>query len=172
MLDRRLHAARRYGCGRGGAGVRPWRIMISAIFAPSGGPPAAAFITSAASRKYCGPSAAGGPRRMVSSDGLTWRSTVCAVIGVPFSKLRLLLYTVNAIYFNVKTPVANPLAGCAGKDADRRPAAGSGPDHSPPDHQRAQRGRLRGAPRAAYGGATVSRPGWDPPWCARRARRH
>jgi hypothetical protein len=34
--------------------VRPWRRMISAIFARSGGPPAAALITSAASRKYCG----------------------------------------------------------------------------------------------------------------------
>src|SRR6266567_6741368 len=33
--------------------------MISIIFALSGGPPAAALITSAASRKYCGPSAAG-----------------------------------------------------------------------------------------------------------------
>ena len=33
--------------------------MISIIFALSGGPPAAALITSAASRKYCGPSAGG-----------------------------------------------------------------------------------------------------------------
>ncbi len=33
--------------------------MISAIFARSGGPPAAALITSADSRKYCGPIAAG-----------------------------------------------------------------------------------------------------------------
>lgn len=43
----------------GGAGVRPWRRRISAIFARSGGPPAAALITSAASRKYCEPIAAG-----------------------------------------------------------------------------------------------------------------
>lgn len=33
--------------------------MISAILARSGGPPAAALITSAESRKYCGPIAAG-----------------------------------------------------------------------------------------------------------------
>ena len=33
--------------------------MISAIFVRSGGPPAAALMTSAASRKYCGPIAAG-----------------------------------------------------------------------------------------------------------------
>ena len=39
--------------------MRPWRIMISAIVARSGGPPAAALITSADSRKYCGPIAAG-----------------------------------------------------------------------------------------------------------------
>jgi hypothetical protein len=39
--------------------VRPWRIMIAIIFALSGGPPAAALITSADSRKYCGPMAAG-----------------------------------------------------------------------------------------------------------------
>jgi hypothetical protein len=32
-----------------GAGVRPWRRMISAILTRSGGPPAAAFITSATS---------------------------------------------------------------------------------------------------------------------------
>ena len=43
----------------GGAGVRPWRRMISAIFARSGGPPGVALITSAASRKNCGPIAAG-----------------------------------------------------------------------------------------------------------------
>ena len=33
--------------------------MISANFARSDGPPAVAFITSADSRKYCGPIAAG-----------------------------------------------------------------------------------------------------------------
>ena len=33
--------------GGGGAGVRPWRRMISAIFARSGGPPTAALMTSA-----------------------------------------------------------------------------------------------------------------------------
>ena len=42
-----------------GAGVRPWRRMMSAILTRSGGPPAAASITAAASRKYCGPIAAG-----------------------------------------------------------------------------------------------------------------
>src|SRR5262245_46948591 len=44
---------------RHGAGVNPWRRMMSANFARSGGPPAAAFSTSKASRKYCGPMAAG-----------------------------------------------------------------------------------------------------------------
>ncbi len=39
--------------------MRPWRRMTSAIFARSGGPPAASLITWAASRKYCGPIAAG-----------------------------------------------------------------------------------------------------------------
>jgi len=39
--------------------VSPWRSIISTIFALSGAPPAAASITSAASRKYCGPIAAG-----------------------------------------------------------------------------------------------------------------
>lgn len=39
--------------------MRPWRVMISVIFTRSGGPPAAALITSAAWRKYCGPMAAG-----------------------------------------------------------------------------------------------------------------
>lgn len=47
----------RYACGF--TGVRPWRRMISIIFAGFGGPPAAALITSAASRKYSGPIAAG-----------------------------------------------------------------------------------------------------------------
>ena len=48
-----------YAVVGGGAGVRPWRRMISAIIARSGGPPAARSITSAASRKNCGPIAAG-----------------------------------------------------------------------------------------------------------------
>jgi hypothetical protein len=48
---------RRYAWG--GAGVRPWRRMISAIFARSGGPPGVPLITSAVPRKYCGPIAAG-----------------------------------------------------------------------------------------------------------------
>jgi hypothetical protein len=55
----RSDAPKHYARGGGGAGVRPWRRMISAIFARSGGPPAAALITSADSRKYCGPIAAG-----------------------------------------------------------------------------------------------------------------
>jgi hypothetical protein len=42
-----------------GSGVRPWRRMISDTLARSGGPPAAAFIASRTSRKYCGPIAAG-----------------------------------------------------------------------------------------------------------------
>jgi hypothetical protein len=37
----------------------PWRRMISASLARSGGPPPAALITSADSRKYYGPIAAG-----------------------------------------------------------------------------------------------------------------
>jgi hypothetical protein len=41
------------------AGVRPWRRMISASLTRSGGPPVAALITAADSRKYCGPIAAG-----------------------------------------------------------------------------------------------------------------
>ena len=45
-------APKRYARGGGGAGVRPWRRMISAIFARSGGPPAAALITSADSRRW------------------------------------------------------------------------------------------------------------------------
>ncbi len=57
--DRLLSRRRPYACGGGGAGVRPWRSMISINFALSGGPPAAAFIRSRASRKYCGPMAAG-----------------------------------------------------------------------------------------------------------------
>jgi hypothetical protein len=36
-----------------------WRSIVSTIFARSGGPPAAASMTSAAPRKYCGPIAAG-----------------------------------------------------------------------------------------------------------------
>jgi len=48
-----------YAFGGGAAGVKPWRRMIAIIFAGSGGPPAAALITSADSRKYCGPIAAG-----------------------------------------------------------------------------------------------------------------
>src|SRR5215831_8884416 len=48
-----------YACARVGAGVSPWRRMISAILARSGGPPNAALITSADSRKYSGPIAAG-----------------------------------------------------------------------------------------------------------------
>jgi hypothetical protein len=57
---------------RHGAGVRPWRRMTSPIFARSGGPPAAALITSAASRKNCGPIAAGviTPSAFASSDPL------------------------------------------------------------------------------------------------------
>ena len=47
--------------------------MISAIFARSGGPPAAALITSADSRKYCGPIAAG----VITQSALaSWRSVV------------------------------------------------------------------------------------------------
>ncbi len=58
---RSLTFARRtpYLCGGGGAGVSPWRRMISIIFARSGGPPPATPATSAASRKNCGPIAAG-----------------------------------------------------------------------------------------------------------------
>ena len=55
----RSDAPKHYARGGGGAGVRPWRRMISAIFARSGGPSTAALITSADSRKYCGPIAAG-----------------------------------------------------------------------------------------------------------------
>ncbi len=55
----RSDAPKRYARGGGGAGVRPWRRMISAVFARSGGPPAAALITSAHSRKNYGPIAAG-----------------------------------------------------------------------------------------------------------------
>src|SRR5579862_1783545 len=40
-------------------GVSPWRRMISAILTRSGGPPAAASISAAHSRKNCGPIAAG-----------------------------------------------------------------------------------------------------------------
>jgi hypothetical protein len=39
----------------GGAGVRPWRRITSAIRFGSGRPPPAALITSVVSRKYCGP---------------------------------------------------------------------------------------------------------------------
>ena len=49
----------RYTATGGGAGVSPWRSIISIIFARSGGAPAAAFTNSAASRKYSGPIAAG-----------------------------------------------------------------------------------------------------------------
>jgi hypothetical protein len=45
--------------GDGAEGVRPWRCMISANLARSGGPPAAELMTWAHSRKNCGPSAAG-----------------------------------------------------------------------------------------------------------------
>jgi len=55
----RLTRPRLYARAGGGAGVRPWRRMISAILVRSGGPPAAALTTSAESRKYCGPIAAG-----------------------------------------------------------------------------------------------------------------
>ena len=48
-----------YASGFGAAGVSPWRNITAIIFALSGGPPPAAFTTSAASRKYSGPIAAG-----------------------------------------------------------------------------------------------------------------
>lgn len=54
-----FRAARLYAGTGGGAGVSPWRRMISIILARSGGPPAEAFIASALSRKNCGPIAAG-----------------------------------------------------------------------------------------------------------------
>jgi len=54
--------------------VRPWRRMISAIFARSGGPPAAAVITSADSRNYCGPIAAGVIRQSAFTASIPWLS--------------------------------------------------------------------------------------------------
>jgi hypothetical protein len=54
-----MHLAMHYASGGGGAGVRPWRRMISIILALSGGAPSAALITAATSRKYSGPIAAG-----------------------------------------------------------------------------------------------------------------
>lgn len=54
-----FRAMRLYAGTGGAAGVSPWRSMISIILARSGGPPAAAFIASAHSRKNCGPIAAG-----------------------------------------------------------------------------------------------------------------
>jgi hypothetical protein len=50
--------------------VSPWRSIISTIFARSGGPPFAALITSAASRKYCGPIAAGVTRQSTFTSWL------------------------------------------------------------------------------------------------------
>ena len=54
--------------------MRPWRRMISAIFARSGGPPAAALITSADSRKYCGPIAAGVIKQSAFTASIPWLS--------------------------------------------------------------------------------------------------
>ena len=65
-----LIGAGRYARLGSAAGVRPWRSMISATFVRSGGPPAAALITSALSRKNCGHSAA----------GVTAHSTLASVI--------------------------------------------------------------------------------------------
>lgn len=48
-----------YARSGGETGVKPWRRMISTIFTRSGGPPPAARTNSAASRKNCGPIAAG-----------------------------------------------------------------------------------------------------------------
>src|SRR5262249_42134460 len=62
-------AARGYG-----AGVRPWRRMIPAILTWPGGPPAAAVITSAASRKYPGPIAAGVIAQSALTSWLPWLS--------------------------------------------------------------------------------------------------
>ena len=67
-------APKRYARGGGGAGVRPWRRMISTIFARSGGPPAAALITSANSRKYCGPIAAGVITQSALASWVPWLS--------------------------------------------------------------------------------------------------
>ena len=67
----------------GGAGVMPWRRMISAILARSGGPPGVALITSAVSRKYCGPIMAGRApslpefRRFRTGE---WRLVECTVL--------------------------------------------------------------------------------------------
>src|SRR5262249_54101210 len=66
---RRGDPARRSGYG---AGVRPWRRMISAILTWSGGPPAVALITSAASRKYPGPIAAGVIAQSALTSWLPW----------------------------------------------------------------------------------------------------
>ena len=52
------------------AGVRPWRRMMAAIFARSGGPPADALSASAVSRKYCGPIAAGEMMQSVFTSAL------------------------------------------------------------------------------------------------------
>src|SRR5262245_29300749 len=101
---------------------------------------------------------------MISSAGLTWTSVVCgAIASLHKGKLRLLRYTVNAIYYYVKPSFDTPLARRTERDADRRSAACSGPGDSPPDHQGAQCGRLRGTPRAAYGGAAVSGTRWRSP---------
>jgi hypothetical protein len=48
--------------------------MISAILTRSGGPPAAALITAAASRKYCGPIAAGVMAQRAFTSWLPWLS--------------------------------------------------------------------------------------------------
>src|SRR5512132_16720 len=109
---------------------------------------------------------------MVSSEGLTWTSAVCGVIASLLKgKSRLLVYTVNSIYYYVKPLIANLRSDPCECDVDRCPAPGAGPGHSPPDHQRAQRGRFRGAPRAAHGCAPVSGAGRGPPRLACRTSR-
>jgi len=52
--------------------MRPCRLLISAIFARSGGPPAAALTTSADSRKYCGPTAAGVITQSTLTSRISW----------------------------------------------------------------------------------------------------
>ena len=66
-----LHLLRRSHALRGRAGVSPWRRMIAINLARSGGPPPA-LITSADSRKYSGPMAAGLMTTSAFASSLPW----------------------------------------------------------------------------------------------------
>src|SRR5215469_17764677 len=80
---------------------------------------------------------ASGPRRIVSSDGLTRRPVVCVIV-IPLVNYVYHVMIVNRVYRAVNAFTTKHFAVQDAGDADRRAAARSRSGHPAPYHQGAQ----------------------------------